>query len=141
MTDLHRRFSDAINRHDADDFVALYAENAVVHDPSYPQPLRGRDEIRRDIETMFRGFPDLRSSVNSHVDSEGMIAFEGTFEGTHDGPLAVGDTEIPPTGRTVRFTGAGFYRLDDGGRVVEERRHYDLAGIPTQVGADASTAR
>jgi hypothetical protein len=30
--------------------------------------------------------------------------------------------------------GAAFAKLDGGGRIVEERRHYDLAGLLAQLG-------
>lgn len=141
MTDVHRRFTDAVNRHDAEAFAELYAPNAIVHDPSYEQPLEGREAIRREMETFFRSFPDLRASIRSHVESDGITAFDGTFEGTHNGPLALGNGEVPATGRNVRFNAAGFYRMDDSGRVVEERRYYDLAGMLTQLGVIDDTGR
>jgi ketosteroid isomerase-like protein len=35
----YSRAVEAFNRDDAAGFAALYAEDAVVHDPQYPQPL------------------------------------------------------------------------------------------------------
>ena len=59
--DIHRKQVDAVNRHDAETFAALYAPDATAIDPQYEQPLRGRDAIRKDIEDFFQAFPDLQA--------------------------------------------------------------------------------
>src|SRR6266705_4236863 len=54
-----RKFADTFNKHDLDALAKLYAEDAVAYDPMYPEPLRGREAIRKDAATFFRGFPDI----------------------------------------------------------------------------------
>jgi steroid delta-isomerase-like uncharacterized protein len=132
--DLYSRWNDAMNRKDAAGVVSLYAPNAVVHDPAYAEPLEGRDAIERDLTAFFRTLPDLQVTVGSLLESDNTFAVEGRFEGTQTGPLLVGDEEIPASGRHVEFAGAGFYRLDGRGRILEERRYYDLAGMLSQIG-------
>ena len=57
---LSRRVLDeqvaAINAHDVARFVSFYAEDAVVVDPQYPEPLRGRAAIERDIVDFLRDY-------------------------------------------------------------------------------------
>jgi predicted ester cyclase len=42
--------------------------------------------------------------------------------------------EVPATGRRLEFGLAFFSRLDESGKIVEERRYYDLADQLTQLG-------
>jgi len=128
-----RQWTDAFNRQDVDAVANLYAPSAMVWDPQYAEPLEGRDAIRRDLEDFFRAFPDLTAEIRSILEGDDLYATEGTFSGTHAGVLATESGEIPPTGRRLEFQGAGFTRLDGQGRILEERRYYDLAGILAQV--------
>lgn len=132
-TEVHQQWIDALNRHDAAAFAALYAPNAVIRDPAYPEPLEGRDAIRDDVETFFRAFPDLHATAGSRADGGEWSAAETAFTGTNEGPLITASGEVPPTGRRVEFGGAGFWRLDGQGRILEENRYYDLAGLLTQL--------
>ena len=124
----------AINAHDIAGFASFYAEDAVVVDPQYPEPLRGRAAIERDIADFLRAFPDLGMEVTRTVVDGPVTAVEATLTGTHDGPLALPTGEVPATGRRLRFPMAFFDRLDEEGLIVEERRYYDLATQQEQLG-------
>ena len=128
-----RKWAEAINRHDPAGFAALYAPNAVVQDPQYPAPLEGRDAIQKDMGDFMVAFPDLHMALSSLVEKNDACAVEGTFRGTHSGPLATPSGDIPPTNRQFVVNGAASYRLDAQGRILEERRYYDLAGLFAQL--------
>jgi steroid delta-isomerase-like uncharacterized protein len=128
-----RDWTAAVNRHDAAGLAALYAPNAILRDPLYGEPLEGRDAIRKDLEDFLRGVPDLHAVTRSVIESGDTFAAEGTITGTHQGPLPTPTGEIPPTGRRLEFRAAGFYRLDGQGRILEETRYYDLAGLLAQL--------
>ena len=97
--DRARRVLDALNRHDLDAFVDMYAPDATVRDPQYPEPLRGREAIRRDMDDFLRGLPDIRASITSPVlEKDDTISFEARFSGTQNGPIAGPAGEIPATG-------------------------------------------
>jgi steroid delta-isomerase-like uncharacterized protein len=128
-----RDWIEAMNRHDAAAFAALYAPNAVVRDPAYPEPLEGRDAIQADVEAFLRAFPDLHATAGTQIEGDGRLAVETGFTATHQGPLIGPSGEIPPTGRRVEFKTAGFSRLDGQGRILEENRYYDFAGLLTQL--------
>lgn len=132
--DVHRRWIEAVNNHDATAAATLYAPNAVVRDPAYQNPLEGREAIQKDFEDFFRAFPDLQFTVRTTIEADGSLASDGAFSGTHQGSLVTDAGEIPPTGKRIESPGAGFWRLDGQGRILEDRRYYDLAGLLSQIG-------
>jgi steroid delta-isomerase-like uncharacterized protein len=132
-TEVARTWIDAVNRKDVAAFAALYAPNAVLHDPQYPQSLEGKDAIQKDLTDFLQGFPDLHAVVRTVVESGDRYASEGKFTGTHKGPLPTPAGEIPPTGKRIEFVGANFCRLDAQGRILEESRYYDLGGLFAQL--------
>jgi steroid delta-isomerase-like uncharacterized protein len=124
---------EAVNAHDAKAFAATYATDAVVHDPLYPQPLKGRDAIEQDMVELLRAFPDARFTIGPLFQDGETVAGEYTLRGTHLGPLASPDGEIPATGNSVNNSGAVFSRFNADGEVIEERRYYDAAGLIAQI--------
>ncbi|GGG62500.1 hypothetical protein GCM10011374_27120 [Kocuria dechangensis] len=125
---------EAMNAHDISAFAGFYADDAVVVDPQYPEPLRGRAAVEQDARAFLTAFPDLQMVLVSALFDDRTIAAEATLRGTHDGPLALPDGELPPTGRRLEFPMAVFSRVNDSGRIVEERRYYDIAGQQQQLG-------
>ena len=125
----------AINAHDAAGLAARYSADAVVLDPQYPEALRGRAAIERDMAEFVAAFPDLRAQVTRTLFDGATHALEMTVSGTNTGPLALptGDT-IPATNRRLELHMAVFGRVDSEGLVVEERRYFDIAGQLAQLG-------
>jgi steroid delta-isomerase-like uncharacterized protein len=128
------RAIDAFNRHDADGYVGTYAEGAVVTDPAYPEPLRGREEVMRDVAAFFRAFPDMQLTLRQHLVSGDTVAVELEMRGTHTGSLSLPDGEIAATGKPVSLPIAAFIALDGQGLATETRRYYDVASLMRQLG-------
>jgi steroid delta-isomerase-like uncharacterized protein len=125
----------ALNAHDGPAFASFYAEDAVVVDPQYPEPLRGRAAIEQDVGTFLKAFPDLEFSLINTLVDDRLVAGEGKIAGTNTGPIQLpGAEEIPATGRRLEFPMAFFSRLDESGKIVEERRYYDIASQQEQLG-------
>jgi steroid delta-isomerase-like uncharacterized protein len=133
-SDLYPRWLEAVNRRDAAAVAALYAPNAVVHDPAYGEPLEGKDAVHRDLVSFFQAFPDLEFELGATLQDGNTVAGEGRFRGTHRGVLVTEQRDVPPTGRRVELGAASFWRLDGQGRILEDRRYFDLAGILSQLG-------
>jgi steroid delta-isomerase-like uncharacterized protein len=131
-----RKLTDGINAHNLDAATNVYASDAVAYDPMYPEPLRGRDALRKDTAVFFRAFPDLRFEIVSIVEKdERNGAAEIRMTGTHTGPLeSPTGEEIPPTKKRIELKGAVFARLNDHGEIVEERRYYDVGTMLRQLG-------
>jgi len=130
------KLAKAINAHDLDALAKVYASDAVAYDPMYPEPLRGREAIKKDSGDFFRAFPDLRFEISSIVEKDdGLGAGELVMSGTHTGPLATPTGgEVPPTNKRIDLKGAAFVRLNGSGEIVEERRYYDVGTILRQLG-------
>jgi steroid delta-isomerase-like uncharacterized protein len=125
---------DAMNKHDPAKFVSVYHPKAEVFDPMVPGGLHGHDAIRKDMEDFVRAFPDLELDIDRTIENDDAIAYEVTFKGTHTGPLVGPGLDVAPTNKKVKFGGGIFTRLDKEGRIVEERRYYDAAGLLGQLG-------
>jgi steroid delta-isomerase-like uncharacterized protein len=136
FTDVSRKLTDAINTHKAEAVGNLYAADAVAYDPMYPEPLRGRDAIKRDYTGYLRGFPDIRFEILTIVEKDDRSgAGEMRFTGTQTGPLETPTGgEVPPTNKRVDIKGAVFAKVNDSGEIVEERRYYDVASMLRQLG-------
>jgi steroid delta-isomerase-like uncharacterized protein len=130
----YRRAVEAFNRGDAEGFAAEYAESATVHDPQYPQPLVGRDAIEQDVIDVQRFMPDARFTIRTLLHSGDTAVLEYGLTGTHLGPLSLPGGEVEATGRHVDMPGTAVAQLDAEGRVIEERRYYDVAGMLEQLG-------
>jgi steroid delta-isomerase-like uncharacterized protein len=124
---------DSLNKHDPDAFAKVFGPGAVVNDPQYSEPLRG-DAIKKDISDFFAAFPDLSARLESTMIDGNAYAVEWSMAGTHTGPLAMPSGDIAATNKRMETRGASFGRLDDQGRIVEERRYYDIAGMMAQLG-------
>ena len=136
FNDTSRKLADAMTKHNLDAVANLYATDAVAYDPMYPQPLRGREAIRKDTAVFFRGFPDLRFEIVTVIEKDDLTgAGEMRMSGTHTGPLeAPTGEDIPPTNKRIDLKGAVFARVNDRGEIVEERRYYDVSTVMRQLG-------
>jgi len=132
--DIYARAAEAFNKHDARTFAALYAPDAVVYDPTYPQPLKGRDAILQDFTDFVRAFPDAQFELLAVLEDGREAAGEFRVSGNHNGPLALPTGEVPATGKPLSFGGGAFSRFNDQGEIVEEHRYFDVAGQLSQLG-------
>jgi steroid delta-isomerase-like uncharacterized protein len=129
-----RKAIDAFNRHDAEAFAATYSPDAVVYDPYYPESLRGREAVRKDMEDFFLAFPDANVAARTIIEDDAVAALEVLVTGTHTGPLPLPSGEVPGTGRKISFQGAHFFRFNSRDQSIEDHRYYDVLGQLTQLG-------
>lgn len=126
---------DVYNSGDIDAFMEIYADDAVVSYPGYPEgTLQGRDAIRQNWAQQWAGFPD------SHIRSELLlaegdtVADEFTYTGTNTGPVAMPDgSTMTATGRHVEMKGMQLLKLRDG-KVVRHELFLDSWIMLTQMG-------
>src|SRR5918992_257365 len=124
----------AFNAHDAAAWASHYAENAVLHDPQYQEPKRGRDAVRQDIQEFFDGFPDIQFQILSVISSGDQAAIEGVGSGTQTGPIQGPGGPMPATNKKAQMPFASFVKFDSNGLIVEEHRYYDQVGMMMQLG-------
>jgi steroid delta-isomerase-like uncharacterized protein len=130
-----RQYVEAINQKDPIRFAALFAVDAVLHDPFFPEPTTGRDALQSMIEGILRAFPDMAwKQLGDPIDAGGRAAFVVSVEGTNDGPLAMPAGDVPPTGKAMAYEAAVLWTIDSDGLIAEERSYFDATGVAAQLG-------
>jgi predicted ester cyclase len=83
--------------------------------------------------------PDGRHTITDVIDAGVRFAIEGTWTGTHTGPMAGPAGEIPPTGRSVALPFCGIAtRRDD--RIAAVTVYLDQMTMLAQLGLVSSPA-
>lgn len=132
--DTYRQVVNGWNSHDPGAVAAQYATAVTVADPSYPEPLHGRDAVRRDFEDVLTSYPDFRAEISNVLMGGDRISFELHVTGRNTGPLVFPGDTMPATGRLVDWDVGVFARVDEAGAIIDERRYYDLASLLRQLG-------
>lgn len=92
--------------------------------------ISGLDALKELFVAFFRGFPDLRGTVEDLTGEGDKVAVRFTWRGTHRGEFE----GIAPTNKQVSVTGNGLYRIA-GGKIAEAWIHDDELGLMQQLGA------
>ena len=124
----------AFNRGDAARFLGVFAPDAVVYDPSLPEPIKGHVAIREWFTKGHAIFPDMKlERVRAFAEGE-LASVEYVETGTHKGPFpGPGGSMIPATGRAYRHREGFVFRVV-GGKIVEWRLYWDVLGVMAQLG-------
>lgn len=125
-------FIDAFNAHDERRMREGYAESVVFEAPGGVR-VEGPDAATQFAMSFIRAFPDVRLTVRNQFESEGWVAFEAEFVGTHQDTLEGPGGSIPPTNRRVTGRAVEILRIEDG-KVIEERLYFDQLDFLTQLG-------
>jgi steroid delta-isomerase-like uncharacterized protein len=124
-----RSYFDAMNARDARAMAQHWSEDGV--DDIVPMGvLRGRDEIRDYMASVFAAMPDARTTLGRLVAGETSCAVEWRLEGTFDGEAFM---EIEPTGKHVEIRGCDMFELEDG-LLVSNAGYFDGAAFARQIG-------
>jgi steroid delta-isomerase-like uncharacterized protein len=125
---------DAFNSRDAAALASHYAEDQISLISGQPEPVRGRQGKEEMMGAFFRAFPDLEIKQTFVMESGNHVVCEGIMSGTHNGPLASHEGEVPPTGRKVELKLVFILRLSPEGLVEEDRTYFDNAEFMSQLG-------
>ena len=130
-----RRYVEAINKKDPSGFAALFAQDAVLHDPFFPEATKGRDAVRSMIEGILGAFSDMTwEQVGDPIEAGSRAALVVAVRGTNDGPLSLAAGEVPPTGKAISYESAVLWTIDSYGLIAEERSYFDATGVAAQLG-------
>lgn len=133
--ELARRYVDAFTDRDVDAWVALFTEDAVIHDPFFPEPHSGREAIEKVVRAVLRAFPDMQwRQLRPAIDAADRVAVEVAAKAVNDGPLEMPNGELPATGRAISFETAVFWLIGPDGLITEERSYFDATGVAAQLG-------
>jgi steroid delta-isomerase-like uncharacterized protein len=99
----------------------LFAPNYVLHDPSVPREMHGREGIKRYVAAYRAAYPDACFAVEDQMAEGDMVVTRWTAHGTHQGEFL----GIPPSGSRVTMSGIEFDRIV-GGKIDEAWVSYHL---------------
>jgi len=126
---LVRRFYEEVESQGRLDSIdALFAPTFT--DMGHPERGTGPASVRAHVIEMRTRFPDLTVTIDQLLAEDDWVVARLTSRGTHRGPFA----GIPPTGKTVVWSGVAMQRIVDG-RIVERWTRYDMIGLLRQLGA------
>lgn len=126
------RHYEGINRHDLDMTVSMLADDVESILPGAP-PLKGTESFKGYVRVFQTAAPDAHIEGHRYLESGDTIVVEGSYSGTHTGPLMTPTTEIPPTGRHFEFTFCDILQVKDG-KVFSHRVYFDQVDFLTQLG-------
>jgi steroid delta-isomerase-like uncharacterized protein len=126
---IYRRFvEEVVNGGNFDIVEELFSPQYLDH--SAPPGAPGGAAGVKAVMGMFRtAFPDVHFTITQMVSEGDVVATFVNGEGTHNGPFM----GTPPTGRHVRWSSTGFFRVQDG-KIVEHWGVPDLLAIISQIG-------
>ncbi|MBX6385230.1 MAG: ester cyclase [Microbispora sp.] len=126
------RVLSAVNAHDLERLAECYERNAVLTTPWGVR--RGREQIIRSWEILFRGVPDMTITVWNTVAGPEPCFSEWTITGTQTGVFPLPDGGVAgPSGRRIAVRGFDACRTEND-LVVAHRAYFDLLELYSQLG-------
>jgi steroid delta-isomerase len=112
----------AIESHDRDAWLALFADDAVVQDPVGPSPFdpdgnghQGRDAIAAFYDTVIGPNDSVTFAIRASYAAGDEVANVGTIS-----------TTLPDGAGVVHTDGVFSYRVGEDGKVISLRAHWEL---------------
>jgi steroid delta-isomerase-like uncharacterized protein len=94
--------------------------------------LKGRDAFRGYMRKVQAAFPDFHNTILELTAEHDRVAARTSYRGTHRGEIF----GVPPTGKSIAYFGAAFFRIADG-RVIEGWVLGDLLALLRDLGASS----
>jgi predicted ester cyclase len=113
----------------------FFMENTVpdyaYYSPSGNSRPMSRERTDENITALWKGFPDLRFTIEEVVAEGDKLTTRFSFTGTHLGEFM----GIPATGNKIEVTGL-IISLIKNGKFVEDREEIDTLGMMMQLGME-----
>ena len=119
----------ALNARDLDQYLSRIDDSYVGESETAPGPIRGPEGVRKNLEMMFKAFPDLRLEVEQILGSGDHVVARLRVTGTHKGNFA----GIAPTNKSVSWRGCNVVELRNG-KAIRGRLYADNATLFQQLG-------
>jgi steroid delta-isomerase-like uncharacterized protein len=130
--DVVTRFYERYNAGDLDGATALFKTNVRAFDPA-AGAMEGIDAWLAYNAVFKRAVPDGRLELDSAVEEGDRVVIQGRYTGTHSGPLASPEGDVPASGRSLDLHFADCFTIEDG-LVAEHRVYYDQMELLGQLG-------
>ncbi|MFI6402116.1 nuclear transport factor 2 family protein [Streptomyces sp. NPDC050548] len=98
---------------DIEGWLDAFTEDGTFTDESVGVTYRGRDRAF-PVENYGRAFPDMHRELYQVYVSGDVVVVQLALQGTHDGPLSLGDGTLQPTGNRMDAPCCDVFELVDG---------------------------
>ena len=115
---------------DLDVYDEMFAEDFVSYSAATGGEVRGREAFRAAYIMYNKAFPDFSSTIDIVVAENNLVFVYGISTGTHLGEFM----SLPPTGKSLRWSGAAIYRFNDEGLIDGRWQEFDGMGLFQQLG-------
>jgi steroid delta-isomerase-like uncharacterized protein len=143
MTDNEQLARDSITAFNSSDWEAaraLMLDGYRYEETGTGQSYDGTEDAIAALAAWKTAFPDGAGTVERVVSSGDLVVMEVRWRGTHTGPLATPDGEVPPTGRSIDLWGSNWTVWADG-RMTHQRNHLDVLTLMAQLGLVPESAQ
>lgn len=124
----------ALSTDNVAEFLDLHSESVVMHDPTLPQPLRGRAALRSWMENLFRMFPDYKMKEERIFGQDEWVCLEAEETGTLKGSIqGSGNHSVSPTNKSFKIASSIICRVSNN-KIDEVRVYYDALSLMGQLG-------
>jgi steroid delta-isomerase-like uncharacterized protein len=130
------RYWTAYNAHDLEGVLALMDDDVTVRFPTTPQPIQGKEPLRKAWTRMFNDvIPDIRVEVVTTVIEGSNVACEHIERGTITLPPDVQELRgLSSPIRPYEMPMGGFKHFNARGLIVESRSYWDTGEMCRQLG-------
>ena len=101
---------ETFSAHNVNALVGLMTEDAVLHDLTQAEDVRGRSALRAYFRALFTGFPDVRATPQTSWAAGDYVIVTAENTGTNRGRF-MGQR---PTNRSITFHSLDIYRMVNG---------------------------
>lgn len=122
------RYVYEVNMQNYDAFDEFVVPDFVDHDP-IPGQQPGREGLKAAYKIFSDAFPDVWFTFEDLIAEGDMVVGRGVIEGTQKGQFF----NLPPTGKTIKWTGTRMFRVRDG-KVSEGWINFDMLTMFQQMG-------
>jgi steroid delta-isomerase-like uncharacterized protein len=107
----------------------VLSDDVVMHHPSAPEPIRGRDAVQGFLNQFRVGMPDLTLTTDGVAGDGDNVAVRWSAHGTHTQEMF----GVPPTNNAISIHGVSFFRFEDG-RIAEDWVEENTFAVLQQLG-------
>ncbi|GGK91412.1 hypothetical protein Sme01_53720 [Sphaerisporangium melleum] len=127
------RWSTAFNRHDAAEYVACYAADAVFEDVGLHRIFHGRAELTQFFNEWDEASPDSRVDVERIMPTDGGAVVTWTGRGTLSGEFShLSPTAVP--GSRIELRAISVLEISADGLIQRHTDYYDVLTLLRQIG-------
>ena len=123
------QYMEIMNEGDVDRVDKIFDKNCVLKYPILSLPIVGIEELKNFIPKNTETFPDFHGVIEEVMVKGDIIWSRYTVTGTQSGPFGL----LPPSGRTVQFTGMGITRVKNG-KIIEDETFWNALTFYKQLG-------